>query len=269
MAKTLSQWLKERSYKVYTAPGQKKISGTEIATSNQMLKVGLVIVLGGDGTYLRAIRILKGQPTPILGINLGSLGFLTPVRADEALTAVEFTLQNKMKLEPRSMIEVELLSKKSTAKKQKSILALNDVVIERGNLSQLINLGIFHDRHLVSEVKADGLIIASPTGSTAYNLAAGGPLLHPKVKALVVTAIAPHSLTSRPLIMPDTGRLSFRLVGRMQEAHLVVDGQKIASLANDEEVVIRRSSFDHWMVTDPNHDYFRLLREKLKFGERA
>ncbi len=270
LAKTIGLWLKEHDYSVYTAPGQKKIAGTQLATPASMSRMALVIVLGGDGTYLRAIRILKGLPIPILGVNLGSLGFLTPIRADEALTAVEFTLQNRMSLEPRAILDVELIRKGQRPKAKKTqVLALNDIVIERGNLSQIINIGIFHDRHLISEVKADGLIISSPTGSTAYNLAAGGPILHPKVKALVVTPISPHSLTSRPLIMPDDGRLSFRLVGKLHEAHLVVDGQKIADLQNDDEVVIQRNQRDHLMVTDKDHDYFRLLREKLKFGDRA
>jgi NAD+ kinase len=270
LALTIAQWLNERHYEVLTAPEQKKLAGTKLATAKDMASVSLVLVMGGDGTYLRAIRILKGLPIPILGINLGSLGFLTPIRVDEALTAVEFALQNKMTLEPRSMIAVEILRKKSGTKaKSIQFLALNDVVIERGNLSQLINIGIYHERMLLSEVKADGLIIASPTGSTAYNLAAGGPILHPQVKAFVVTPIAPHSLTSRPFIVPDKGPLSFRLVGKLQKAHFVVDGQKMAELTNDDEVVLRRSPLDHFMLTDRDHDYFRLLREKLKFGDRA
>ncbi len=270
LAKTISHWLRENDYKVYTAPGQKKIAGTLLASPAAMMEMKLVIALGGDGTYLRAIRILKGLPTPILGVNLGSLGFLTPISADEALSAVERTLQNQMVLEPRAILDVDLQHKgKKSKSKKDQILALNDIVIERGQLSQLINIGIFHDRHLLSEVKADGLIISSPTGSTAYNLAAGGPILHPKVKALVVTPIAPHSLNNRPLIMPDDGRLSFCLVGRAQKAHLVVDGQKIAEIENDDEVIIQRNKRDHLMVTDKDHDYFRLLREKLKFGDRT
>jgi NAD+ kinase len=272
LALTITQWLNERHYAVFTAPEQKKLKGTRLATSRDMKTVSLVLVMGGDGTYLRAIRILKGLPIPILGINLGSLGFLTPIRVDEALTAVEFALQGRMSLEPRSMIAMEILRKgatKTTKNPAPDFLALNDIVIERGNLSQLINIGIYHERMLLSEVKADGLIIASPTGSTAYNLAAGGPILHPQVRAFVVTPIAPHSLTSRPLIVPDKGPLSFRLVGKLQKARLVVDGQKVAELGNDDEVVLRRSPLDHFMLTDRDHDYFRLLREKLKFGDRA
>jgi len=167
------------------------------------------------------------------------------------------------------MIEVQLLRK---GKKKFEGLALNDIVIERGSLSQLIGLAIRCDRKLVSEVKADGLIVASPTGSTAYNLAAGGPILHPDVKSLVVTPIAAHALTSRPLIFPDDSKLTFKLIGKSElnkdRAHFVVDGMKIDQLSADDELVVRRSQSDHWMVRDPNQNDFTLLREKLKFGDR-
>lgn len=278
LAKTLSKWLKEKGYKVFTAPEQKMIQGTFKATSASLAKMRLVIALGGDGTYLRAVRLLEGKRIPILGVNLGSLGFLTPTRADEVITAVEYTLENKMELNPRSMIEVEYVSK---GKRHGKHLSLNDIVLERGSLSQLITIEIYHGKNLISEVKADGIIVASPTGSTAYNLSAGGPILHPEVKAFVVTPIAPHSLTSRPFIMPDQGKirlklagkgttkLANKLLGKGQMAHLVVDGQKVANLAPGDEIIIQRAECDHLMVNDPDYNYFHLLRDKLKFGDRA
>ncbi len=271
MAKALTVWLKKRNYKVCTAPEQKPIAGTIfLRTRAQLENMNLVIVLGGDGTYLRAIRLLEGKAIPILGVNLGSLGFLTPTRADELFTMVEQTLENKMELQPRSMIQVQLFRK---GKKKLELLALNDLVIERGSMSQLINLSIECEGQRVSEVKADGLIISSPTGSTAYNLSAGGPILHPEVKALVVTSIAPHSLTSRPLIFPDHCQLSFKLVDKLQPktqaAHFVVDGVHVDQLSLDDQLVVKRSPLDHLMVRDPSQTYFHLLREKLKFGDRA
>jgi NAD+ kinase len=271
LAKALAVWLKERNYKVYTGPGQKVVTGTSLLRGNAAIeKMSLVVVLGGDGTYLRAIRMLNGKSIPILGVNLGSLGFLTPTRADELFTAVEETLQNKMELRPRSMIQVQLLRK---GKKILDMLALNDIVIERGSLSQLINISIHSEKLLVSEVKADGLIISTPTGSTAYNLSAGGPILHPEARVFVVTPIAPHSLTSRPLIFPDDIHLNFRLVGKLQKykdrAHFVVDGVKVEDITDDDEIIIRRNKMDHLMVKDPTQNYFHLLREKLKFGDRA
>lgn len=270
LAKTLSKWLKDKGLSVYTGPEQKLIPGTRNLRKADFDKIALVIVLGGDGTYLRAVRLLQGRTIPILGVNLGSLGFLTPTRADEVFSVVEHTLQNKMELTPRSMIRVQLLKK---GKKNIDTYALNDIVIERGNLSQLINVMIKSERFLINEVKADGIIVASPTGSTAYSLAAGGPILHPEVKALVVTPISPHALTTRPLIMPDEGSLSFKLVGKLHEkkqlAHFIVDGQKLAEISNEDEIIVKRAKLDHWMVKDPSHNYFHLLREKLKFGDRA
>jgi NAD+ kinase len=275
LAKALTSWLKDRGYNVFTAPEQKKVPGTVLLKNRSGLeKMSLIVVLGGDGTYLRSIRLLDGKAIPILGVNLGSLGFLTPTRADELFTAVEQTLENKMELRPRSMMKLQVYRKN---KKKLEVLALNDIVIERGSLSQLINISIHCGKSLVSEVKADGLIISTPTGSTAYNLSAGGPILHPEVRAFVVTPIAPHSLNSRPLIFPDESRLRFSLVGKLADklnkvkgkAHLIVDGMLIQQLGEDDEVIIQRSSSDHLMVKDPDHDYFNLLREKLKFGDRA
>lgn len=268
LAKAMTSWLKARGYKVFTAPEQKLIQGTKaLKTSADLGKTGLVVVLGGDGTYLRAVRLLKGQPVPILGINLGSLGFLTPTRADEAFTAVEHTLQNKMEMRPRSMLKVTLIKKR---KKKIEYFALNDVVIERGSISQLINIEIKLDQSLVKDIKADGLIISSPTGSTAYNLAAGGPILHPETNVIVVTPISPHSLTSRPTIFPDDKDLSFKLIEKLEKqlAHIVIDGQKMNELTADDEIIITRSSVDHYLIKDPDYDYFSLLREKLKFGDR-
>lgn len=276
LAKKLTSWLKGRGHVVATAPDQKLIPGTKLLRSSKELgKMGLVLVLGGDGTYLRAVRMLNGQPVPILGINLGSLGFLTPTRADQAFKAIELTLQNKMEMRPRSMLKVTVLRKN---KKILETMALNDVVIERGSLSQLINLDIRVERSLVKVVKADGLIVSSPTGSTAYNLAAGGPILHPDVRAMVVTPINPHSLTSRPTIFPDNNHLSFRLVKKLQmpsskknqlAAHLVIDGQKLLDVTFDDDIRVTRAPVDHFLVKGPDHDYFALLREKLRFGDRA
>lgn len=275
LAEALAQWLKQRGNKVFTAPEQKKIPGTRLISKRADLRrMGLIVVLGGDGTYLRAVRLLEGHPVPILGVNLGSLGFLTPTRADEVFAAVDHTLKNKMDLVPRSMLEIEY----GRGTQKTKILALNDLVIERGRLSQLITLSIQCGPDFVSEVKADGLIISSPTGSTAYNLAAGGPLLHPQVNGIVVTPIAPHSLTSRPLIMPYDQELTFRMVGKPlplrprkghSTAQMVVDGQFITEIGVDEEIRVRTCANDHWMVQDPQRNFFFLLRDKLKFGDRA
>jgi NAD+ kinase len=271
MAKTLTEWLGERSYKVYTieekSPVAKKVPGTNWIKPGALDKIGLVIVLGGDGTYLRAVRLLSGRPIPVLGVNLGSLGFLTPTKVDQIFSTVEATLNGKMSTEPRTMLALDL--KNELRKTKISTFALNDVVIERGSFSQLINVGTYFDGLLLSEVKADGIIVASPTGSTAYSLAAGGPIMVPSVKAFVVTPISPHSLTSRPVVLPEEGVLTFRLAGRGQKAHLIVDGQKIAEISENDEIVVRKSGFSQMAVLETQFNEFSLLREKLKFGDRA
>lgn len=267
LAKKVADHLKERGFQIFTAPEQKLIPGTKSAkTKKQMDGMDLIIVLGGDGTYLRAVRLLEGRSVPILGFNMGSLGFLTAHNADSVFDIIEKTLLGKMILSPRTMIVAKILRK---GRQRAEFHALNDVVIERGGMSQLINTAIYSEKFLVSEVKADGFIVASPSGSTAYNLAAGGPILHPESKVFVVTPVAPHSLTSRPLIFPDDRELSFRLEGKTQTAHFIVDGQKMTEITADDEVILTRSCYDHWIVREQNHNYFHLLREKLKFGDRS
>jgi NAD+ kinase len=221
--------------------------------------------MGGDGTYLRAVRLLAGQQIPILGIHMGSLGFLTGFKSEDAFKVIEQTLQNKMYFEKRSMIQAQVFK---NGKLFKSFLALNDVVLERGSFSHLIYASILSQNKLVGDVKADGFIISTATGSTAYNLAAGGPILHPDVKAMVLTPIAPHSLTLRPLIFPDDSELKLKILGATQKARLVVDGQHQMEINSENEIIIQRSAFDHWVVRSAQHNDFQVLREKLKFGER-
>ena len=270
LANSLADWLKSKGCRVYTAPEQQLIKGTLPLKKSKLKSMSLVIALGGDGTYLRAIRLLEQSSVPILVVNLGSLGFLTTIKAHEAFRAAEQTLKGQMKLAPRSLIELTLMK---NGKRKTRILALNDIVIERGSLSQLINVSITADGtpdgQSIFEVKADGVILSSPTGSTAYNLAAGGPILHPRVEAFVVTPIAPHSLTSRPLVLPDSQDMHFKLVGELQQAHLIADGQKIAQIGPKDEIIARKCSTQHWMIQEKGYDVFQLLREKFRITERA
>lgn len=262
----LASWLSEKGYKVFTAPEQKALANTTaMKEKSQLAKMGLIIVLGGDGTYLRAVRMLGEKQIPILGFNMGNLGFLTAHHADEAFKVVEDTLKGKMTTCARSMIATKIIRKNKVIG---PFYALNDVVIERGSNSQLINTAISVENKLVKEVRADGLIISSPSGSTAYNLAAGGPVLHPEVKAFVLTPVAPHSLTSRPLIFPDDREIEFKIAGEKLKAHLIVDGQKAAELSSEDSLIVSRCHFDHWVVRSNDHNFFHLLREKLRFGDR-
>lgn len=265
-AKKLVRWLQSKGYSAYTAPEQKLISGSQlIKGKSDWKKIGLMIVLGGDGTYLRAVRLLEGLPIPILAFNMGSLGFLTVHPGEQLFSLVQKALQGHLIMRPRGMMTIKL---KKSNKLTHEYMALNDLVIERGSYSQLINIGVESDGFNVNDVKADGIIISTPTGSTAYNLAAGGPILHPDSKVLVVTPVAPHSLSSRPFIFPDDHYLSFHLKGLGQKAHLVVDGQKVLEIDSSYKIQIKRCTLDHWVVREPSFNYFSLLREKLKFGNR-
>lgn len=266
MAKKLALRLKSKRYKVYTAPEQKQIAGTELlVSSNELKEMALVIVLGGDGTYLRAVRLLKGHSVPILGFNMGFLGFLTVHPINDVFATVDQTLKNNMVLQTRSRLHITVKLKSG---KRVLYNALNDVVVERGSFSQLISTAVYFDKSLVNHIKADGLIISSPTGSTAYNLAANGPILHPEVHAIVVTPVAPHSLTTRPLIFPDNKKLILRLDQHTSLAHLIIDGQKMMELSSDDEVTVTRDKMNHYIIRKPNHNFFELLKEKLKFGDR-
>ena len=266
MSKKLAERLKSRRFKVFTAPEQKQIANTKsLVSSNDLKEMSLVIVLGGDGTYLRAARLLKGHPVPILGFNMGFLGFLTAHSIDDVFATIDQTLKNNMVVHSRSRLHTQVKTKTG---RRLIFDALNDIVIERGSYSQLIGTAVYFDKAFVNNIKADGLIISSPTGSTAYNLAAGGPILHPEVNAFVVTSVAPHSLSSRPLIFPDNKKLTLRLDMQTSVAHLIVDGQKVFELSHEDEVTISRSSVDHLMIRKPHHNFFELLKEKLKFGDR-
>ncbi len=261
----LTQKLTKMGLGVYSHPTQKLPAPSEKYTDKT--SVDLVMVLGGDGTYLEAVRMMQGKPVPFLGVNLGSLGFLTANRVEDLDEVVDLALSGEMALEERTLLEVKVVD---GAQKMKSQwLALNDLVIERGPMSHLIHLGLEIGGLPVSDIKADGLIIASPTGSTAYNLAAGGPILHPAVHAVVATPICPHSLTSRPFIFPDDQTVTLNLIGEHQKAAITVDGLKTAEISGGEIVCVRKSHLKHWMLRKPENSYFMLLKDKLKFGERA
>ncbi|HAG92009.1 MAG TPA: NAD(+) kinase [Bdellovibrionales bacterium] len=261
---SLAKELSSKGLEIYSHPKQKLPTPSKSYSSRVALD--LVIVLGGDGTYLEAVRMTAGESIPFLGVNLGSLGFLTANRIEDFPPILEMTLAGKMKIQERSLLEVKI---KKGEKVVKEWVALNDFVVERGPNSHLIHMELEIGGQPVSDIKADGLILASPTGSTAYNLAAGGPILHPFVSAVVATPICPHSLTSRPFIFPDDQTVTLRLLGQKKKASLTVDGLKTAELSSGEKICVRKSKRTHMMLRKPDHNYFALLKDKLKFGERA
>ena len=267
LVKIAKSKLKAHGIELYTLSGQTISSVTKTLPAKEATDA--ILVLGGDGTYLRAVRSLPDQQIPALGVNLGSLGFLTVHRAKEMSGLLDDLIDGKLVTRQRSMLQVTVT--KTVTKKKKTladVVALNDLVIERGASSRLIHMALSIDGIEISSIKSDGVIVATPTGSTAYNLAAGGPILHPEVSSFVFTPICPHSLTSRPLILPDHKKTVMQLLGRNAHGVLTIDGQHITELDAECEIHVEKSKYPHLMLRRANHDYFHLLREKLKFGER-
>ncbi len=225
-----------------------------------------VLVLGGDGTFLSASRALVDLSIPLVGVNLGSLGFLTENKSDEVYSLIDKVLQNKLERCERSLLEVSVCAK---GKLLKTYKCLNDVVVERGTRAQLVRIKVFSQNNLISDLKADGLIVSTATGSTAYNLAAGGPILFPETKAVTITPVAPHSLTSRPIVLPEEHEVRLQLAKGDQTAQLTIDGQNIQEIDPSFEIILKKSPDKLLVLKDPFYNYFDLLREKLKFGERA
>lgn len=264
-AKELCSWLQDHKYTVFAAPKQSLNKRAKQLTKKDLDTLDWTIVLGGDGTYLKAVHMVEGRQIPILGINMGSLGFLTETKVEELFKTVLYTLHRKMEFRPRSILKVTI---RRGDKIVATHLALNDAVLERGSSTHLISIAVYNERHLVGEIKADALIVASPTGSTAYNLAAGGPILHPDVRALVLTPVCPHALTTRPLIFPDDQEINFKVLTKDKSVVLTLDGASVGEITSEDEISIVRNPSDHFVIRKPSHNYFTLLREKLKFGER-
>ena len=244
--------------------------GEKTATREALPRdVDLVIVLGGDGTLLAmAARIAQARrDIPILGVNFGSLGFLTEIRIDELLPSLERVLDGSATFDERAMLEADAYRK---GQQVDSRVVLNDVVFTKAALSRMIELSVSVDGGFVTRVKADGLIIASATGSTAYNLAAGGPIVHPLVNALVLTPIAPHTLTNRPIVIPGSADIEVQAhsSGSPDEIFVTYDGQSGYPLHEGDVVKVRMSRQTLRLVKAPARSYFELLREKLKWGER-
>jgi len=223
-----------------------------------------LVVLGGDGTLLAATHLLD-RPVPMLGVNFGSLGFLTEITLPELYATLEGVLDGSYRYEERRMLRAVV---KSPQQEDAVGDVLNDVVITKAALSRIIELDVSVDGSFVSAFRADGLIVSSPTGSTAYNLAAGGPILHPSLPAVVLTPICPHMLTNRPLVVSDDAKVEIHLrAGREGEVHITFDGQRGFSLRRDDLIVVTRSPRTIRLVKPPNRDFYEVLRSKLKWGD--
>lgn len=227
-------------------------------------QVDLVVVLGGDGTLLGVSRLLGGVDVPLLGINFGSLGFLTEIPREHMLPLLGEILDGNYRVEPRMRIDVELIR---GGKPFRSFLALNDAVINKGALARIVDMETYVGGEFLTLYKADGLILSTPTGCTAYSLSAGGPIVEPSGQALILTPICPHTLTHRPLVLDATRDVRVVLAAG-EDVMLTVDGQTGLPLERGDEILVRCSDRFLRLVTPGPQSFFRILRQKLKWGER-
>jgi NAD+ kinase len=228
-------------------------------------RADLLIVLGGDGTLLSAARLAASRKVPILPVNLGGLGFLTTVSQDELYGILEEIFSNKHRVSERVMLEAEVLRAGALVRRQ---IALNDAVLNKGALSRIMDLELRVNDEYVTTYKADGLILCTPTGSTAYSLAAGGPIIYPTVEAFVVTPICPHTLTNRPLVIPDSAVVEIAFKAGEGSVFLTLDGQVGIELIAEDHVKIRKAPDKIHLVRPAKRTYYQILRSKLKWGER-
>jgi NAD+ kinase len=266
--KELNQWLTERHVQVFFDQRTAKLldEPKEVHSKVKIPSlVELIIVLGGDGTLLSVARLIESNNVPILGINLGSLGFLTEVTLDEMYFSLEQIQNNEFTTTQR------LLLKAYVSREEEPIAeysALNDVVITKSALARIIDLQTCINGQYMTTYKADGLIIGTPTGSTAYNLAAGGPIVHPNIQALLMTPICPHTLTNRPIVLPDTSIISITLKSENEDVFLTLDGQVGFALRYQDTVQIKKANHMISLISPPERNYFEVLRTKLRWGER-
>ena len=244
--------------------------GRPTTTRDQLPKAcDTIVVMGGDGTLIgMAGRIAHaGVDVPIVGVNFGSLGFLTEITLQDLYPTLEAVLAGTASIDVRMMLHAQTIRAGQVSAER---LVLNDVVITRAAMSRIIELSVAVDSHPVMQVRADGLIVATPTGSTAYNLAAGGPIAHPSVDAILLTPIAPHMLTNRPLVIPGASTIEVtpRLNGSPDEVFVTFDGQSGHPVESGDLIKIRRAARSIRLVRASNRTYFDVLRQKLKWGER-
>jgi len=223
----------------------------------------LVVVLGGDGTFLAAARSVRMQGPPLVGINLGSLGFLTEIQRRDVTRALTTILEGEAEEERRLMLAVRVLC---NGRLLASYTALNDVVLAKSNLARTVRLRVAVDGHPVSSYRSDGLIISTPTGSTAYSLSAGGPLVHPAMDAVLITPICPHALTNRPLLIPARSRVEVSRSSGNDPIHLTVDGQTGGPFGPGDRIEVRRSRISLRLIHPFQRTFYDTLRTKLKWS---
>lgn len=264
----LTEWLRERRIEVFID----KETGATLGSAEKCLsrnelpgRVDAIVVLGGDGTLLATARALQGKPIPLLAVNLGGLGFLTVITREELYPTLDRVLAGHFSTERRVQVQAELVRAGEVIGR---FLALNDAVLNKGAIARVLDFEVWVDGQFVSTYKADGLIVSTPTGSTAYSLAAGGPVVAPAVPAFILTPIAPHTLTNRPIVLPDSATIEITVKSQHESVYLTMDGQVGIAARHDDTVRIQRADSSVEIIQSSEKGYFEILRQKLKWGER-
>ena len=256
----LSEWLAERGIETIGEPFPSDKVGEE---HPYVADADLVVVLGGDGTMLSTARLIGDSDALVLGVNYGALGYLTDFRIEELYSALETILQGNYEPDRRVQLDVEHRRENET---MGSGRVLNDVVINKAAIARIIEIEVKLNSLFVNSFRADGLIVATPTVSTAYNLSAGGPIVYPTMNAVVLTPIFPFTLTNRPIVVPDRAEIELTLLGEHEGVVLTLDGQTAFPMNGGDLVTIRKSATTFNLVQPPNRNYFDVLRNKLKWG---
>lgn len=264
-------WLAARSIKLVGGPEIEReriahetgCAVEEVESDKLAAEVDLILVLGGDGTMIATARMIGDQEVPVLGVNYGGLGYLAEFRIEELYSALESILSGNYRLDKRVMLAVELQRGDASITTNR---VLNDVVINKSALARIIEIEAFLNRQFVNSFRADGLIVSTPTGSTAYNLSAGGPVIFPSMNAVVITPICPFTLSNRPIVVPDNAEIELLLKTDHEEVALTLDGQVGFPLKVEDRVTIRKSGTTFNLIQPSNRNYFDVLRDKLRWG---
>jgi len=264
----LTEWLEKRGITVlYDAETASCVGepGQALSRADLGLRADMALVLGGDGTLLAAARALGEHDIPVLAINLGGLGFLTSFPRQELYPALELVLGGNYRISERVLLDATLERSGTVVARHR---ALNDVVVNKAAMARILDIDLYLDGSYACSYKADGIIFSTPTGSTAYSLSAGGPILYPVVGAFVITPICPHALSNRPLVIPDETKIELVVAGGEEPAYLTIDGQVGVELRDMDRVFITKAHRKLKLVRPPGKQYFEILREKLKWGAR-
>lgn len=259
-AAELVNWL---SAKGIDLAGEPVFTGKETDKTRPAINADMIVVLGGDGTMIATARMVADSEVLVLGINYGGLGYLTDFRIEEMYSAIESILAGDYEVDQRVMLDVEHCRGSETIGSGR---VLNDVVINKAALARIIEIEVSLNGQFVNSFRSDGLIVATPTGSTAYNLSAGGPIVYPSMNAVVLTPICPFTLTNRPIVVPDRAEIELKLINGHEGVVLTLDGQTGFSMKGGDNVRIRKSETTLNLLQPPNRNYFDVLRNKLKWG---